>query len=60
MKKLELSQMENTQAGWSWGGCGTGALLAEYQWGAAAEVFLPGLGALGVGAIGCLFGGEAL
>ncbi len=59
MKTLELSQMENTQAGWSWTACATGAGTSVETLGFLAA-FCGGW--LGVGAVaiaGCVIQGAA-
>ncbi len=58
MKTLELSQMENTQAGWSWGGgaVGAGSAIMAGGWEAAAAGWI---GVAILGGVGCVFGGLA-
>lgn len=57
MKKLELIEMENVNAGWSWGRCALGA--ATTTLGAAGYVAILGgpWGLAALAAVGCVVAG---
>ena len=58
MKKLELNQMENLNASFSWSGCAMGATGLAYSYGTSGAAIVGGFWGLGAAAaVGCVLGG---
>lgn len=54
MKTLELNQMENINAGWSWRRCAQGAMTTALGAGSVISIIGGPLGLLALAGIGCI------